>query len=128
VEELLRHDRRLQPGLGERHALPGLLRAAALAGSLRTYLNVVDVLEGNRRYLNQNPKCEPQLGRRGLYRTIGGDDAGRARELALLWVLNQSDGERFLLAIAERSGLSFADLREAADSLLAAGLLREIQE
>jgi aminopeptidase-like protein len=103
------------------------VRPAALAGSLRTYLNVVDVLEGNRRYLNLNPKCEPQLGRRGLYRTIGGDDAGRARELALLWVLNQSDGDHSLLDIAERSGLSFAALREAADALLAAGLLREVE-
>ena len=104
----------------------GFVQPASLAGSLRIYLNVVDVLEGNRRYLNLNPKCEPQLGRRGLYRTIGGDEAGRARELALLWVLNQSDGYHSLLDIAERSDLSFADLREAADALLAAGLLREV--
>ncbi|HSR92983.1 MAG TPA: DUF4910 domain-containing protein [Gemmatimonadales bacterium] len=104
----------------------GFVRSASLAGSLQTYLKVIDVLEGNRRYLNLNPKCEPQLGRRGLYRTIGGDDAGRARELALLWVLNQSDADHSLLDIAERSGVSFADLREAADALLAAGLLREV--
>ena len=69
------------------------VKPEALAGSLRTYLAVVDVLEGNRRYLNLNPKCEPQLGRRGLYRAIGGDESGRSRELALLWVLNLSDGE-----------------------------------
>jgi aminopeptidase-like protein len=97
----------------------------ALEGSLRTYLAVMDVLEGNRHYLNLNPKCEPQLGRRGLYRTIGGDESGRARELALLWVLNLSDGEHDLLGIAERSGLSFAAIREAADALLEAGLLEE---
>jgi aminopeptidase-like protein len=105
----------------------GFVQPAALAGSLLTYLKVMDVLEGNRRYLNLNPKCEPQLGRRGLYRTIGGDEEGRARELALLWVLNQSDGDHSLLDIAERSGLSFAALREAADALLAAGLLREAE-
>ena len=98
----------------------------ALEESLATYLAVMDVLEGNRRYLNLNPKCEPQLGRRGLYRTIGGDDAGRSRELALLWVLNLSDGEHDLLAISERSGMSFAAIREAADALLDAGLLREL--
>ena len=68
------------------------VKPEALEGSLRTYLAVMDVLEGNRRYLNLNPKCEPQLGRRGLYRTIGGDESGRERELALLWVLNLSDG------------------------------------
>ncbi|HEY2293099.1 MAG TPA: DUF4910 domain-containing protein [Thermoanaerobaculia bacterium] len=102
------------------------VKPEALEGSLRTYLAVMDVLEGNRRYRNLNPKCEPQLGRRGLYRTIGGDEAGRARELALLWVLNLSDGENDLLDIAERSGMSFAAIREAADALLVVGLLEEV--
>ncbi|HEV2845958.1 MAG TPA: DUF4910 domain-containing protein [Thermoanaerobaculia bacterium] len=104
-----------------------LVSPEALEGSLRTYLAVMDVLEGNRRYENLNPKCEPQLGRRGLYRNIGGDDAGRSRELALLWTLNFSDGDHALLDIAERSGMSFAAIREAADSLLEVGLLREIE-
>ncbi len=104
------------------------VKPEALEGSLRTYLAVIDVLEGNRRYLNLNPKCEPQLGRRGLYRTIGGDESGRSRELALLWVLNLSDGEHGLLDVAECSGMSFAAIREAADALLEVGLLREIEE
>lgn len=104
------------------------VRPEALEGSLRTYLAVMDVLEGNRRCFNLNPKCEPQLGRRGLYRTIGGDDAGRARELALLWVLNLSDGHYTLLDIAERSGMSFTAIREAADALIEVGLLREMEE
>ena len=103
------------------------VQPAALAGSLSTYLKVVQVLEGNRRYLNLNPKCEPQLGRRGLYSTIGGD-SGRSRELALLWVLNLSDGYSSLLDVAERSGLGFSVIREAADALLEAGLLREVAE
>jgi aminopeptidase-like protein len=101
---------------------------AALEGSLRTYLAVIDLLEGNRRYINLNPKCEPQLGRRGLYRAIGGDDAGRSKELALLWVLNLSEGRLDLLAIAERAKLSFTAVRAAADALLEAGLLREVEE
>jgi aminopeptidase-like protein len=106
----------------------GFVQAGSLEGSLGTYLAVMDVLEGNRRYLNLNPKCEPQLGRRGLYRTIGGDDAGRSRELALLWVLNLSDGEHSLLDVAERSGMAFAVIREAADALLQVELLREMEE
>lgn len=104
-----------------------LVTPEALEGSLGTYLAVMDVLEGDRRYENLNPKCEPQLGRRGLYRNIGGDDAGRARELALLWTLNFSDGDHSILDIAERSGMSFAAIREAADALLEVGLLREIE-
>jgi aminopeptidase-like protein len=84
---------------------------------------VLAVLEGNRTYRNLNPYCEPQLGERGLYGTIGGRLDQRDRELALLWVLNQSDGGCSLLDIAQRSGLPFAVLRDAADALLTAGLL-----
>jgi aminopeptidase-like protein len=43
----------------------------------------------------------------------------------MLWVLNQSDGERSLLAIAERSGLSFDEVRDASDRLAGAGLLAD---
>jgi aminopeptidase-like protein len=102
-----------------------LVRPEALAGSVRAYLAVFAALEGDRRYRNLQPYGEPQLGRRGLYRSLGGDDrdAARARELALLWVLNQSDGERGLLDIAERSGLPMARLEEAARVLVEAGLL-----
>lgn len=102
-----------------------LVRPESLAGSLRTYLSVMEVLEANRRYVNLNPKCEPQLGRRGLYRMIGGDDHGRQRELALLWVLNLSDGKHSLLDIAERSKMPFRAVREAAEALLGVELLRE---
>jgi aminopeptidase-like protein len=41
----------------------------------------------------------------------------------MLWVLNQSNGSRSLLDIAERSGLAFAAVRAAADLLLDHGLL-----
>jgi aminopeptidase-like protein len=104
------------------------LQPQALAGSLRAYLAVADVLEGEARYLNLNPKCEPQLGRRGLYRQTGGLTTGRERELALLWVLNLADGAHTLLDMAERSGVAFSVLREAADALLEVRLLREAGE
>jgi aminopeptidase-like protein len=47
--------------------------------------------------------------------------------MALLWVLNFSDGSHDLLRIAERSGLEFGILREAANALVAQGLLAETQ-
>ena len=81
----------------------------------------------NRTYLNLNPHGEPQLGRHGLYAAAEEGEEGRARNLALLWVLNLSDGRHDLLAIAERSGLAFTTVRRAADALLAAGLLREVK-
>jgi aminopeptidase-like protein len=99
--------------------------AASLGDSLGKCLAIFEILEENRVYVNQNPKCEPQLGKRGLYRTFGGYGDSGTRELAMLWVLSQSDGTKSLLDIAERSGLSFASIHRAADTLQAHGLLRE---
>jgi len=96
-----------------------------LVKSLRLCVSLFDVLENNRSYSNQNPCCEPQLGKRDLYRSTGGgslDEEINAR----LWVLNFSDGEHSLLDIAERSGLPFAAIRDAAELLRESGLLVEI--
>ncbi len=102
------------------------VRPQHLAESLTQCLSVLHVIEHNKTYLNQNPKCEPQLGRRGLYRAIAGQREGHQGELALLWVLNLSDGSHTLLDIATRSGLRFALIKTAADALHDSGLLREI--
>lgn len=96
-----------------------------LADSFMKCLSILDVLERNRVYVNQNPKGEPQLGKRGLYRTTGGQADQQIKELALLWVLNQSDGQHSLLDIAERAALRFDLIAEAADLLLEHGLLKE---
>ena len=99
------------------------VRDDALADSLAAYLEVLAILEDNRRWINTSPKGEPQLGKRGLYRAIGGlPDPGR-HSFAMLWVLNLSDGRHDLLAIAERSGLPFDVVAAAAARLAEAGLL-----
>jgi aminopeptidase-like protein len=54
-----------------------LVTASSLGESLHQLLQVVRVLEENARYRNLKPKCEPQLGRRGLYREMGGNQGGR---------------------------------------------------
>lgn len=99
------------------------IRPEALERSLDVFRAVVEEIEAVERYRNLAPQGEPMLGRRGLYRAISGDSAGRERELALLWVLNLSDGEQDLRSIAERAGIAFDQVREAADALVAAGLL-----
>ncbi len=53
---------------------------ASLGDSFSKILAVLGVLEENRRYMNQSPKGEPQLGKRGLYRNIGGHVDAEARE------------------------------------------------
>ncbi|MEJ7929731.1 DUF4910 domain-containing protein [Ramlibacter sp. AN1015] len=94
----------------------------SLEESLAVLLAVFQVLEHNRTFRNLNPKCEPQLGRRGLYSGLGGTDI-RQQELAMLWVLNLSDGDHDLLSIAQRADLPFAVVAEAARRLAAHDLL-----
>ena len=97
----------------------------ALADSLSKCRSIIELLENNHRYLNQSPKGEPQLGKRGLYDGMTTGDR-RQYTLALLWVLNLSDGEHSLLDIAERAGMSFALVHEAARALASTDLLRPI--
>src|SRR2546423_4014864 len=99
-----------------------------LAHSLCACEAIVDVLENNAAYRNLNPYCEPQLGRRGLYDGVVGKSELPSMELALLWVLNQSDGTRTLLDIAERSGLEFNVVHAAANALKTAGFPGRRQE
>jgi len=103
-----------------------LVRSEYLADSFSKCLAIFQVLENNRVYLNQNPKCEPQLGKRGIYSQIGGQIDAKDQELALLWVLNLSDGKNSLLDIAERSNLNFSTVSSAAQTLLNASLLQEV--
>jgi aminopeptidase-like protein len=103
-----------------------LVKPQYLKESFDTFIDVIDVIENNSAYINLNPKCEPQLGRRGLYSNVGAPSGSRVKEMALLWVLNLSDGQHDLLAIAERSGEVFSDIQNAAQALLSSGLLKEI--
>ena len=96
----------------------------SLEQSLGVLTTIIDVLEGNATYVNTAPHGEPQLGRRGLFRNLGGV-VPPSTEMALLWLLNQSDGTNSLLDIAGRAELPFAVMRSAADALVATGLLRE---
>jgi len=102
------------------------IRPEKLGESLRVCAGIVEVLEHNRAYRNLNPYCEPQLGKRDLYRSTGGSSIISDEIHARLWVLNLSDGQSTLLDIAERSGLRFALIRDAADLLVHAGLLEEV--
>jgi aminopeptidase-like protein len=105
-----------------------LVQTQYLADSFSKCLSVLHILENNKKYLNQNPKCEPQLGKRGLYGAIGGQTDTKMREMAMLWVLNLSNGNYTLLDIADRSGMSFDSINQAADALLKHDLLQEKPE
>lgn len=101
---------------------PSFVHPASLADSLEVLLDVIDAVEADRCYLNLSPKGEPQLGRRRLYPSVGGPTA-KHEQLAMLWLLNQSDGTNSLLDIAERSTMPIAALNAAADRLIGTDLL-----
>ncbi|WP_127938993.1 DUF4910 domain-containing protein [Nonomuraea polychroma] len=105
---------------------PEFVTPAALADTLETLWQVTRVLEGDRTLLNLSPYGEPQLGRRGLYGSLGGRSDTKQAQLAMLWVLNLSDGEHSLLDIARRADLPFMAVEEAARALQDAGLVKEL--
>jgi aminopeptidase-like protein len=99
-----------------------------LAQSYQLLALIVDVIENDAVFLNTMPKCEPQLGKRGLYGAIGGDKDVAASNMAMLWVLNLSDGAHSLLDIAERANLPFSIVWRTADLLRRHGLLTEVRD
>lgn len=101
-----------------------LVRPQLLEDALSAVLAIIDVLETNRCFVNESPRGEPQLGRRGLYPGIGGGDPA-VEQLAMLWLLNGSDGGASVLEIAERSGIPFSVLNSCAGRLADAGLLAD---
>jgi len=98
------------------------VRPDALGESLKVAMAALEGLECDRRYLSTSPKGEPQLGRRGLTRRLGGQKGG-SWEMALFWNLNLADGEHGLLDVADRSGLPLIEVVEAAQALEQSGLL-----
>ena len=103
------------------------IQPAQLAKSLSACLEIFEVIERDRTCLNRKPNCEPQLSKYGLYDPIGGVAESPEFRMAILWVLNLSDGRHSLLDIAERSGLRFRQIALAADALSEHGLLENVQ-
>ena len=128
------------------------VKAEYLADTLSKYVKVISKLEENfgkfksnndekfnkimpekndRIFLNLNPKCEPQLGKRKLYHDIGSQIPSQGgkkiiNQFALLWVLNYSDGFHYLSDIVKLSGYDLTDIENAADALVESHLLKEV--
>ncbi|MEU0790942.1 DUF4910 domain-containing protein [Amycolatopsis sp. NPDC005961] len=104
---------------------PSFVSPTAMEDTLGALRDAFGVLDRNRRYVNLSPYGEPQLGKRGLYDSLGGRSDAKQAQMAMLWVLNLSDGEHSLLDIAERAGLPFDIVDVAARALHDAGLVKE---
>lgn len=104
-----------------------LVSESRLGESLAAAASLIGALDANRRLVNVSPKGEPRLGKRGLYGMVGGRKPGELQH-ALLWVLSYSDGHHDLVEISRLSGLAFASIVEAGETLEQAGLVRELPE
>ncbi|MBV9818701.1 MAG: DUF4910 domain-containing protein [Solirubrobacterales bacterium] len=101
----------------------------ALGESLRACRRLIDALEVNERFAVTVAHGEPQLGRRGLYPTLGGGmHAARQRDQLRdqMFLLNFCDGRPDLLAAAERCARPVWELAPAVASLRHHGLLRRV--
>jgi len=101
-----------------------VVTSEGLAGGFRMFKECVDALELNRVYSATIP-CEPQLGKRGLYPTLGGGEVSASVD-ALLNVLTYCDGTTDLLAVAEVCNLSMREASDALRVLEENGLVREV--
>lgn len=102
------------------------INSESLVNSLKIYSHVVDVLENNQTFVSVNTKCEPNLGKRGLYNLIGASKDSKQMNESILWVLNQSDGNNSLLDISIKSNLSFSKINNAAKTLVQNDLIKSI--
>jgi aminopeptidase-like protein len=100
------------------------ISAAELDKSYALVAKIIEILETDWFPVSTTPFCEPQLGRRGLYKAMGGDNESVERQMAMLWVLNLADSEHSLSDIAEQSGIGYSRIREVAELLLEHKLLK----
>lgn len=97
----------------------------AMENSIRKYLEIIEVIEKNKYYLNKYPNCEPQLGKRDLYPTLGSQKETADFVNAMMWILNLSDGKNDLIEISKRSKFPFGLLIQAADKLTEKKLIED---
>lgn len=81
-------------------------------------IDIIDVIESNLKFKNKIMYCEPQLGKRGLYRTFGGKKLNSEDHKAIKWILNMSDGKNDLIDISVTSKIKLKTLKEISKILV----------
>jgi aminopeptidase-like protein len=93
-------------------------------GAFNLYRKAIRLLEANFKY-KVTCLCEPQLGKRGLYPSIGTPNHGQVVR-NMLNLVAYSDGEHDLIDIAEQIEIDAQDLIVLADNLKSHGLLMKV--
>ena len=96
----------------------------AMEKSILKYLKIIDVIERNEKFINTMPYGEPQLGKRGLYPTLGAQKEEEDYVKAMMWILNLSDGTNDLISISEKSQISIDKLIPVIDTLIKNRILK----
>jgi aminopeptidase-like protein len=101
----------------------GFVSFAAMEESVALYLRVLTGLEANLTHRALVAHGEPQLGKRGLYPTLGSQKQSTDFVDRMMWIINLSDGRHDLLAIAAKARCSIHDLVPIVEKLIASGVL-----
>jgi len=93
--------------------------------SIELLQSIVCELENFEIFVNKFPNGEPQLGNRGLFRSLS--EINRAEdELAMWWILNYSDGKNDLNSIANLSGCNIETIKRVTNKLKEGGILEKL--
>lgn len=90
----------------------------AMEESIHKFMDIIDLMEMNHKYINQFPNCEPQLGKRGLYPSLGSQKEKTVEVEAMMWVLNLADGEHDVIDIIEKSKINYKIILKVLDNLI----------
>lgn len=91
---------------------------------MNKYLEIIDLIELNQKYINTLPYCEPQLGKRGLYPTLGSQKGTESYVKAMMWILNLTDGDHDLIDISLKSKIPILELKPVLFKLLENNILK----
>lgn len=97
----------------------------AMEKTIAVYFSIIRLLELNRFYINNLPYCEPQLGKRGLYTSVGGSKEHALNQNKRMHLLSFADGSLDLVSIAEKRGWYALEMEDTIRELEAAGLLSQ---
>ena len=103
------------------------ISAAAILAAVDACLEICKTIEANVVWRSTAPFGEPFFTRHGLAPTLSTPTVSADQKLlARRWMMNQANGNRDLLTIADRSGLAVSLLAEQAEILAAAGLVEKV--
>ena len=99
----------------------------AMEKSVEKYFDIITIIEKNEKYINKMPYCEPKLDKWGLYPTLGSKESNENFLLAMMWILNLSDGKNDLITISQKSKVPLKELFPVIEKLIQNGIL-EIEQ